>query len=297
MRRSATPLIFDRALLRRRRDRRAEAFAAYDFLFAEAGQRLAERLEAVRRPFARAVELGARDDRLGDSLRALRPDLSVARCAASPAYAAHLSPPALVADEEVVPLAAGSVDLIVSNLALHWVNDLPGLLVQARRALRPDGLFLAAMFGGDTLWELRECLALAEDEVLGGYSPRISPMVDLRDAGMLLQRAGFALPVADIDRIPVRYSDPLRLLSDLRGMGEANVQTARHTAPTPRRLWLRMAELYRQRHGAADGRVTATFEVIFLSGWAPHPEQQKPLRPGSAQLRLADALGTTETGA
>ena len=198
------------------------------------------------------------------------------------------------ADEEALPFAGETFDLIISNLSLHWVNDLPGALVQARRALRPDGLFLAAVLGGETLRELRQALAEAEIAEEDGLSPRVSPMADVRDLGSLLQRAGFALTVADTDIITVNYPDPIALMADLSGMGETNAATARPRHFTPRALFLRAAELYGQRHANADGRIRATFEVIYLHGWVPHESQQKALRPGSAQTRLADVLDTTE---
>jgi SAM-dependent methyltransferase len=183
---------------------------------------------------------------------------------------------------------------VLSNLSLHWVNDLPGALLQARRCLKPDGLFLCAMLGGDTLFELRDCLMAAEIELRDGASPRLSPFAQVRDAGALLQRAGFALPVTDSDTIAVTYQDAFRLMADWRGMGEAGAALTRPRGFTPRALFLRAAELYQERHGGADGRIAATFEVIYLHGWSPHISQPQPLRPGSAETRLADALDTTE---
>jgi len=200
----------------------------------------------------------------------------------------------VAADEELLPFADGAFDLIISNLSLHWVNDLPGALIQARRALKPDGLFLAAMLGGHTLTELRQSLMEAETKVEGGFSPRVSPFVDVRDGGDLLQRAGFALPVADADVISVSYTDPFRLLADLRGMGAANAVFERRKGATRRATLMAAAEAYRNNFGGPDGRLPATFEVIYLTAWAPHPSQQKPLRPGSARSRLSDALDTTE---
>ncbi|MGE3905151.1 MAG: SAM-dependent methyltransferase, partial [Reyranellaceae bacterium] len=185
-------------------------------------------------------------------------------------------------------------DLIASALSLHWVNDLPGALLQIRQALRPDGLFLAALAGGDTLAELRHCLLAAEAEVEGGASPRVSPYVDLRDAAGLLQRAGFALPVADIDRLTVLYPDALALMRELRGMGESNLVRERRRTPLRRATLLRAAALYGEKFSDAEGRVRATFEIVYLHGWAPHETQQKPLRPGAASQRLADVLGVRE---
>jgi SAM-dependent methyltransferase len=200
----------------------------------------------------------------------------------------------LEGDEEVLPLAEGSLDLAVSALALQFANDLPGLLFQIRRALRPDGLFLAALLGGDTLTELRDAFAAAESEVEGGVSPRVAPFADLRDAGALLQRAGFALPVADVDRVTVRYDTVFDLMLDLRRMGATNALIERRRTPLRRATLFRMAEVYAERFADADKRLRATFEIVWVSGWAPHESQQKPLRPGSAKTRLADALGTKE---
>jgi SAM-dependent methyltransferase len=200
----------------------------------------------------------------------------------------------VVADEEVLPFADNTLDLVVSGLSLQAVNDLPGVLAQVRRALKPDGLFLAALLGGDTLAELRQSFAVAESELEGGVSPRVAPFADLRDLGGLLQRAGFALPVTDVDRITVRYATPLRLLRDLRRMGAANPLVERRRVPLRRATLMRAMEVYAARFADPDGRVRASFDIMWLSGWSPHESQQKPLRPGSAKQRLADALGTTE---
>ena len=199
----------------------------------------------------------------------------------------------LVLDEERLPFTDASVDLVVSLLSLHWTNDLPGALAQIRRALKPDGLFLGALFGGASLQELRWALTEAELELTGGAGPRVSPFADAADGANLLQRAGFALPVSDIDRVTVRYADPLRLMADLRAMGETGV-LAERPRPLTRAVLGRAVDLYRSRYGEPDGRVRATFEIVSLAGWAPHPDQQKPLRPGSAKMRLADALKTRE---
>ncbi len=200
----------------------------------------------------------------------------------------------VVADEESLPFADNTLDLVVSGLSLQAVNDLPGVLVQVRRALKPDGLFLAALLGGDTLAELRQSFAVAESELESGVSPRVAPFADLRDMGALLQRAGFALPVTDVDRITVRYATPLRLLRDLRRMGAANPLVERRRAPLRRATLARAMAVYAERFAEPDGKVRATFDIIWLSGWSPHQSQQKPLRPGSAKTRLADALGTAE---
>jgi SAM-dependent methyltransferase len=200
----------------------------------------------------------------------------------------------VIADEEALPFGDATLDLVVSVLALQFVNDLPGTLVQIRRALQPDGLFLAALLGGETLTELRQAFAVAEAEVEGGVSPRVAPFADLRDLGALLQRAGLALPVTDVDRLTVRYRTPFDLMHDLRRMGATNALAERRRTPLRRRTLLRMAEVYAERFADPDGRLRATFEVVWLSGWAPHASQQQPLRPGSARARLADALGTIE---
>ena len=202
--------------------------------------------------------------------------------------------PALVADEEALPFADASLDLVLSVLSLHWVNDLPGALVQIRRALKPDGLFLAAMLGGETLGELRQSLIAAEVAVAGGAGPRVSPFVEIRDAGGLLQRAGFALPVVDADTLTFSYRDAFALMHELRGLGESNAVAARAKRPTRRQTLLEAARLYWKRFGDADGRVPATFQVLYLTGWAPDASQPRPLRPGDAAARLADALGTEE---
>jgi len=204
---------------------------------------------------------------------------------------------AVAADEELLPFSDASIDLVVSALSLQFVNDLPGTLVQIRRALKPDGLFLAALLGGDTLTELRQALTEAEADVSGGASPRIAPFADVRTLGMLMQRAGFAMPVTDVDRVTVRYETPAALLEDLRRMGATNTLVARRRVPLRRATLLRMTEIYGRRFRDPDGRVRATFDVVWLSGWAPHPDQQKPLKPGSAVVRLADALRTKEHSA
>ena len=203
----------------------------------------------------------------------------------------------VAADEEALPFADASLDLVVSALALQAVNDLPGMLVQIRRALKPDGLFMAALFGGDTLSELRQSFAQAEAEIEGGASPRVAPFADVRAMGALLQRAGFALPVTDTERITVRYASPLSLLRDLRRMGATNALAERRRLPLRRTTLLRAMEIYGERFADPDGKVRATFEIVWVSGWAPDASQQQPLRPGSAKTRLADALGAVEVGA
>jgi SAM-dependent methyltransferase len=284
--------IFDRELLKKRRNRAAGGFAAFDFMAAHVADGLADRLRDVNRRFALAADLGAHAGGLAERLgtmvdQVVRTDLGAAFLKGQPG-------PRVVADEEMLPFAEGAFELITSCLSLHWVNDLPGALVQARRALKPDGLFLAAMLGGQSLTELRDSLAAAEAEVTGGLSPRVSPFADVRDVGDLMARAGFAMPVGDSEVLTVTYENLFRLMRDLRGMGETNLLLKRRKQPPPRALFLRAAEIYAERFGMADGRIHATFEVVYLTGWAPSPDQPKPKRPGSATHRLADALGAAE---
>ncbi|WP_018265802.1 methyltransferase domain-containing protein [Methylosinus sp. LW4] len=279
----SAPAIFDRALLRRRLAR-AAARGAPDFLLARAADDLADRLAGIKRPFPRSLDLCTPAAHFAQTVIAGgRP----APLRAGRFYEAGVD---LVAEEEALPFAAEAFDLIVSGFALQWVDDLPGALAQARRMLAPDGLFLACFPGGASLIELRAALAQAEDEISGGASPRVSPFVDLRDLGGLLQRAGFALPVTDVDSFTLRYDSMFALCAELRAMGAANVLTQRSRKPLRRAILLRAAEIYATRFSDADGRVRATMELVWLSGWAPHESQQKPLQPGSAQMRLADAL-------
>lgn len=281
--------VFDRALYRRRLS--AALDAGYpDFLLARCVADLDERLSAVLRRFERAIDLGTPLPLAEPVLQARAND--PLRMAEVPDTDA-----ALVGDLEALPFAAESLDLAASLLALHAVNDLPGALIQIKRALRPDGLFIACLLGGQSLTELRQSLLAAEVEVAGGASPRVAPFADLRDLGGLLQRAGFALPVIDSESVTVRYGDMFGLLRDLRAMGWANALTERSRKPLRRSVLLRAAELYAERFADPDGRLRATFEIVWLSGWAPHESQQKPLRPGSAKARLADALGVPEIGA
>jgi SAM-dependent methyltransferase len=271
------PAIFDRTLLRARHQR-AKALGAETFLLDRVAAELAERLSAVLRQFERAADVGTPADAVRRAL------------AGKVGAIEHID----IADEEVVPLPNASLNLAVSALALQFVSDLPGVLVQIHRALKPDGLFLAALIGGDSLTELRQSFAQAESEIEGGLSPRVAPFADVRDLGALLQRAGFALPVVDSDRLTVRYDTVFNLMHDLRRMGATNVLTERRRTPLRRATLLRMAEIYTARFADADKRLRATFEIVWLSGWAPDPSQQKPLKPGSARTRLADALNTKE---
>lgn len=269
------PVLFDRALLRARQ-RRALKQGPVTFLLERIAADMAERLNAVLRDFKNAAEIGTPGEQVHHALagrfdRYARIDLPER-------------------ESEPLSLAAESLDLAISALAFQFVNDLPGVLAQIRRALRPDGLLLAAMVGGDTLTELRQSFAAAEAELEGGMSPRVAPFADLRDVGALLQRAGLALPVTDVDRIVVRYDNAFGLMRDLRRMGATNILVERRRVPTRRATMLRMAEVYGDRFADPDGRIRATFDVIWLSGWAPHENQPKPLKPGSAKVSLAEAV-------
>jgi SAM-dependent methyltransferase len=294
---ASPPRIFDRDLLRRRLDRAAPGYAGADFLKRRAAGDIVMRLEAIMRDFPRAVDLGARNgafaEALAESDAAPRVGLLV-EAELSGAMLAGRAGMRIVADEERLPFAPASLDLIVSSLSLHWANDVVGALVQARLALKPDGLFIGALFGGATLTELRQALTAAELELTGGAGPRVSPFADPSDAAGLLQRAGFALPVADVDRVRVRYDHPLKLMADLRRMGETSVLAERHPRPLTRKVLARAFEIYQRDFAGPDGRIAATFEILTLTGWSPSEIQQKPLRPGSAKMRLADALGGEE---
>jgi SAM-dependent methyltransferase len=287
------PMIFDRALIRRRR-RRADALGVATFLLDRVAAELADRLAAVLRRFDLALDLGTPGEQVRAALASLGSVGTVVRADAMADDGGKNPERFVAADEEALPFGDATFDLVVSALTLQFVNDLPGVLVQIRRALKPDGLFLGALIAGETLTELRQAFAAAESEVEGGASPRVAPFADLRELGALLQRAGFALPVTDVDRLTVRYDSVFGLMRDLRRMGATNALHARRRAPLKRATLHRLAEIYAERFADDDGRVRATFEIVWLSGWAPHPDQQQPLRPGSAKTRLADALGTRE---
>ena len=289
---SPNPTIFDRSLLRVRRER-ARRLGAEPFLIDRVATELGERLAAVLRQRARAVDLGTPTDAVR---RVLADSGKVGTIVAAEPAATLLDDAFLrvAADEEALPFADGSLDLVVSALSLQFVNDLPGTLIQIRRALKPDGLLLAALIGGDSLSELREAFAQAESEIEGGISPRVAPFADVRDLGQLLQRAGFALPVVDSDRLTVRYDSALALMRDLRRMGATNILQERRRTPLRRATLAKAVDIYARRFADADGRLRASFEIVWLLGWAPHESQQKPLKPGSAKQRLADALGAKE---
>jgi len=301
---SSQPVIFDRICHRAHRSR-AAALGPSTFLIDRVADDLCDRLAAVLRRFEFALDVGTPTDAVRRMLAASGKVGTIIAADALTGTAAfrHLSDSrgkceaqfCIAADEEALPLREASLDLVVSALALQFVNDLPGALIQIRRALRPDGLFLAALAGGETLTELRQAFAAAEAEIEDGISPRVAPFSDVRDMGALLQRAGFALPVTDVDRLTARYDSPISLMHDLRRMGATNALVERSRRPLKRATLTRMSEIYAERFADRDGRIRATFEIIWLSGWAPHASQQKPLAPGSARRRLADALGTKET--
>ncbi|MBC26428.1 MAG: SAM-dependent methyltransferase [Rhodospirillaceae bacterium] len=277
--------IFDRKRLIRHRRRAAATFSDHDFLFQETAARLRERLKDIDRDFHASLELGARYPVLGNKA-SITVDIDPTLGKGKKLFASM--------DEEFLAFTPATLDLIISNLCLHWTNDLPGALLQIRKTLKPDGLFLAAMLGGETLKELRASLTQAELEIAGGAAPRVSPFVDIRDAGALLQRAGFALPVTDIDTINVTYENAFVLMKELRGMGETNALTCTPNSVPARALFPKAASLYQQRYANSNGRVTATFQILYLHGWGPDPSQQKALKPGSAKNLLADALNSRE---
>lgn len=278
---------FEPRLVRQRKRRARATFRDAAFLHERVVADLADRLEAIPRPFARVLALGG-GGLFSEEVRA-RPELSAR-------IGAILEADLDFIDPEQLPFAPNSFELIVSPLALHWINDLPGALIQLRLALKPDGLLLASLFGGETLHELRLSLIEAEAELTGGAGPRVSPFADLQDIAGLLQRAGFALPAADRDVVTVRYGEPMRLLADLRAMGETSALRERSPRALSRRILARAFEIYSERY-SEDGRVRATFEILTATGWSPHESQQKPLKPGSAKMRLADALKTEEISA
>ncbi len=291
---TSSVFVFDRLGVRLHRERAARRFDEFDFLVRAGAERLADRLADMTSRFPLALEIGTHGDVLRSTIGQVGGIETLISADMAAGLVARARRPCVVADEEFLPFGDGRFDLVLSNLSLHWVNDLPGALIQMRDCLRADGLLLASMLGGPTLGELRACLLEAEAAITGGASPRVSPFVDIRDAGALLQRAGFALPVVDSDVLTVTYADALALMRDLRGMGEANAVTARPRHFTRRAILLRAAELYAERFATGDGRIFATFDIVTLTAWAPSAMQQKPLKPGSAAARLADALATSE---
>lgn len=288
---TAPPSIFDRSLLTRRRNRAAAGAARHDFLLERVADDFAERLAIVKRTFANVLNIDAHHGLISRRLRALPNIGTITDADLAEKLLAHCDGPArLKTDAEALTVTPGSFDLVVSGLSLQLVNDLPGALIQLRRALKPDGLLLASQLGGETLQELREAWYAAEEEIAGGVSPRVAPFADVRAIGSLLQRAGFALPVADSDTVAVTYANPIGLMREIKGMGASNMLTGRRRTPVTRTLLLRAAEIYAERFGTPEGRVKATFEIITLTAWVPHESQPKPLKPGSATHSLAGAL-------
>ena len=292
---SSPPILFDRALLRKRRARVAADFAQYDFLHHEAAERLAESLSFIARPLPTIVELGCHTGALTQRLATRAGTTAYIACDLTPAtLTGSITRPDTVhlvaADEELLPFAENSVDAVVSVLALHWINDLPGTLAQIARILKPDGLFMAILPGGETLHELRSIFAATEVAQRGGVTPRIAPFIDVRDAGALLQRAGFALPVADSDHLTVTHPSLFALMADLRGAAQNNMlqQQAQHF--TSRGFFLEAAARYQQQHSDPTGQLVSTVELVTMTGWKPAPNQQQPARRGSGQISLAKAL-------
>jgi SAM-dependent methyltransferase len=278
--------VFDRKSVRIKRKRAAPHLADHGFLFDWALKQLTHRLEDIKREFPTALQIGLRSQ---NTLKNRYGIETLYTLDSAPALS-----PNILAEEDLLPFGGNSFDLIYSALNLHTVNDLPGALAQMKHCLKPDGLFIAAMMGGETLYELRSILQQAELETLSGLSPRVAPFADMPQMGNLMQRAGFNLPVIDSEKVTVTYDNIFKLMKDLRLMGENNSLKARYNKFTPRSFFARADELYKQYFSEENGKITATFDVIFLIGWAPHESQQKPLRPGSAKTRLADALQTTE---
>jgi SAM-dependent methyltransferase len=297
------PQIFDRSVWQHNRDRAAAGYAKTAFLKELACVRLVERLELVRRDFTDVLDLGCHGGQMGAALpaRSSEEPLKLTQTDPSAAFikqAQAANPSAqhnFVMSDDVLPVAPASCDAVLSALFLHWMNDLPGMLSQIRLALRPDGLLLANLLGGRSLTELRGCFAEAETEICGGISPRCMPMADIRELGSLLQRVGFALPVADSELLTVTYPDMFRLMADIRAMGGQNCLIGRISHFTPRAVFMRAATLYQQKFTDSAGQIKVTVELITLTGWAPDISQPQPLRPGSAANRLAEALGASET--
>lgn len=290
------PVLFNSQLIARHRDRAAANYDDHAFLKSRESSHLIERLQDVSRRFPMALDLGAHDGRAAATLLAsdqVDQVIALERSVRMADLARKRGLEVIRGGEEDLPFTPQSFDLVASVLALHWTSDLPGALVQVRQVLKPDGLFLGCLFGGGTLQELRMAFIEAESSLLGGVSPRISPLPSLQDMAGLLQRAGFALPVADVERVTVRYDNPLKLMTDLRGMAEQAAFAQREgqsRRPLSRRLLARVLEVYRDRFSDGEGKVKASFEIIWLSGWAPGAGQPKPLRPGSARASLADAV-------
>lgn len=289
---TSVPYVFDRKLMKQRRARIAAQAQNADFLHEAVAHDIADRLALIKRSFAIAADLGAHTGRVGHALKSLGSVHTLFEADSCAAMITGRPGNVLIADEELVPFAPQSLDLVCSSLALHFVNDLPGTLSQIFRSLRPDGLFIGALFGVGTLGELGAAFLQAESEVTGSVSPRIAPLPDVRDMGVLLQRAGFTLPVSDVDTITVRYDSPIKLMQDLRLMGMTNILSERSLKPLRRAVLTRLCEIYGEQYADPDGRIRATFEIIHIAGWHPHESQQKPLAPGSAAISLTEILGS-----
>ena len=294
--RMSIPILFDQWLIRQHRQRASRRYADFAFLKDVAAIRLADRLELMRRHFDLCLDIGAHDGRLAQHFAGLGKIGHMIHTdpADGFALASKKHGSGVVHALGDLPYKPESFDAVFSCLSLHWVDDLPGLMIQARRLLKPDGLLLVSLLGGNSLAELKQALAEAEQDITGGLSPRCAPMGDIRDIGGLMSRAGLALPVADSDRLTVNYPHMFKLMEDLRGMGEQNAMLARLKTPTRRRVFMRAAEIYQQRFARADGQISASFEIVTVTGWAPHESQQKPLRSGTAAHRLASALESDE---
>ncbi|MDC1382143.1 methyltransferase domain-containing protein [Candidatus Puniceispirillum sp.] len=288
---NVVPNFFDSFALRRNRQRAASSYAKFSFLKDEAAMRLADRVDLMRYNFDLCLDIGAHDGRLWNHLACLGKIGTMLHSDPGAKFAENSSWPFVVHDFTTLPFAEGKFDAVFSCLNLHWIDDLPGLILQIRNLLRPNGLCLISLLGGNSLNELRASMIAAEQDIIGGSSPRCAPMADIRDVGGLLARAGLALPVADSDRLTVNYPHMFRLMEDLRGMGEQNALIGRQRYPTRRDVFLRAAEIYQEKFGKADGSIPVSFEIITLTGWAPHSSQQKPLRPGSAKTRFANVVG------
>ena len=279
--------VFDRELIKSRRDKTAHNFHDYDFLVREVSNHLIDNLQDIKRSYNTILNMNVSVDQLEEQFQE---SLIIHQDLSRPMLA-QKSGKRIQADEELFPFKNNSLELILSCLTLHWINDLPGTLKQIFNALKPDGLFLGAMFGGDTLNELRSAMMKAELEIRGGVSPHVSPFVDVRDAGALMQRAGFALPVVNTERITVTYSDAFALMKELKAMGENNALVNRYKGLSSKTMMMETAKIYHEQYANDKGRIPATFDIIYLQGWAPHESQQKPLKPGSAKMSLKDALG------
>ncbi|MCK5424535.1 MAG: methyltransferase domain-containing protein [Emcibacter sp.] len=280
-------IVFDRQALRRNRDKAADNFESCGFLVTEVADRLYDKYRDIKRDFNNILDLGCHDGALAKLLK----DKFVINQDLSQKFLGACHGARVQADEELLPYKPQSLDLVLSNLSLHWVNDLPGCLAQIKQALKPDGLFLCAMLGGETLTELRQSMMAAEVNIRGGISPRISPFVDVRDAGALLQRAGFALPVIDTDRITVTYENAFKLMQELRGMGEGNILSKRFRGLTSPRVMMEMAKIYQEKFIDHRDRINVTFDIIYMMGWSPHESQQQPLKPGQGKVSLTDVFG------